>query len=79
MRYVIAMAVAAVCAALTTVFIASPIATQVVGGLTYDNPDTVGDLHTAVFMGVNMIGLAVGWLLGWAISGLVVKGPKPAQ
>jgi hypothetical protein len=61
------------------VFIASPIATQVVGGLTYDNPDTVGDLHSAVFMGVNIIGLAVGWLIGWVIGGLVVKGPKAAQ
>jgi hypothetical protein len=65
MRYLIAMAFAIVCAAAATVFISSPVATWVVNRFTFESPDEVADLHSLVFMGVNLLGLAIGWAIGW--------------
>ncbi len=79
MRYVTAMLFAVVAAALTMRFLASDVATRVVATYKFDSPDQVADLHTAIFMGVNLVGLAAGWALGWAIASAVTRGPKQAQ
>ncbi len=65
MRYLIAMIFAIIGAGATTLLISSPIASWVVDKFTFESPDTVADLHSAVFMGVNIIGLAIGWTIGW--------------
>jgi vancomycin permeability regulator SanA len=68
MRYVIAMSVAVVVAALATMFVSSPVASWVVRQFTFDNPDSVASLHAAAFMGCNLAALVIGFGLGWAIG-----------
>lgn len=65
MRYLIAMIFAIVAAAAATVFISSHVATWVVERMTFESPDEVANLHDIVFMGVNLLALAIGWTIGW--------------
>ncbi len=69
MRYLISMIGAIAVALVATLFVASPVASFVVSRFTFDSPDTVADLHSAVFMGVNVLAVAIGWSIGWAIGG----------
>jgi hypothetical protein len=78
MRYLIAMAVAIVVALLATLFVSTPLANLVVDRLTFDNPDDVADLHSAVFMGSNLAALLLGWGIGWAVSGRFARPATPA-
>ena len=78
MRYVIAMAVAIVVAVLATVFVSSWLANMVVDRFTFESPDTVADLHAAVFMGSNLAALLVGWGIGWIVGGRFVRNRTPA-
>jgi hypothetical protein len=68
MRYLVAMIVAVVTALIATMFVSSSIANRAVDMFTFDNPDQVADLHTLVFMGVNLLALLLGWLVGWMIG-----------
>lgn len=68
MRYLIAMAMAILFAAAAAVIISSPIASWVVRQYTFDGPDTVANLHAAVFMVCNIVALVAGFLLGWALG-----------
>ncbi len=77
MRYVIAMAGAVAVALLATLFVSSRVASLVVGSLTFESPDEVADLHTAVFMGSNVIALVIGWGIGWAGGRLLRAGAAP--
>ena len=36
---------------------------------TFDSPDTVADLHAAVFMLSNLAALLIGWIVGWIVGG----------
>ena len=69
MRYVFAMAGAIVLALIATLFISVPLANMVVDSYTFDSPDTVADLHAAVFMLSNLAALLIGWIVGWMIGG----------
>ena len=69
MRYLIAMIFAIVAAGSATYFASSPIASLVVSKFTFESPDEVADLHSLVFMGVNLAALAVGWTIGWWLGG----------
>ena len=69
MRYVVAMLFAIVVALLTTVYVSSPVASWVVSTQAFESPDEVSNLHDAVFMGVNLAGLVIGWAIGWAVGG----------
>lgn len=73
MRYVVAMLFAIAVAALAMLFVSGPIASWTVAKFAFDNPDQVGDMHTGVFMAVNVLTLVVGWLIGWALGGTLVK------
>ncbi len=73
MRYLIAMICAVVAAGTTTVFVSSPIASWAVSKFAFESPDEVADLHSLVFMGVNLLGLAVGWAIGWWLGGFGEK------
>jgi hypothetical protein len=78
MRYVFAMAGAIVLALLATLFVSVPIANAVVDRYTFDSPDTVADLHAAVFMLSNLAALLIGWIVGWIVGGrFVTRAPVP--
>jgi hypothetical protein len=68
MRYLIAIIVAVIFAGAATVFISSPIATWVVRQYTFDSPDTVANLHAAVFMLSNLAALVIGFIAGWILG-----------
>lgn len=68
MRYLISMIAAIAVALLATIFLSSPVASFVVSRFTFDSPDTVADLHSAVFMVVNVLAVAIGWSIGWALG-----------
>lgn len=74
MRYLIAMIFAIITAAAATVFVSSPVATWVVNQMAFESPDEVADLHSMVFMGVNLFALAIGWTIGWWLGNF--EGPQ---
>lgn len=78
MRYLIAMLFAIVAAALTTIYVSGPFASWVVAKFAFDNPDQVNDLHVALFMGLNLTALALGWVVGW-LAGGAIAGSDGAQ
>jgi hypothetical protein len=73
MRYVYAMAGAIVLALIATLFVSVPIANWVVNQYEFDSPDTVADLHAAVFRGCNLAALLIGWVFGWIVGGRLVR------
>lgn len=73
MRYLLAMIVAMVFALLATLFVSSPLASFAVRQFSFDNPDTVADLHSFVFMAANVAALLLGWSIGWALGGRFVR------
>ncbi len=79
MRYLIAMVFAVIGAGLMMMFVSSEVASTIVAGRRFDNPDDVADLHAAVFMALNVAGLIVGWTLGWMFSGIVVPAEKAPE
>ena len=76
MRYVIAMVFAVIGAGLMMMFVSSDMASSIVAGRRFDNPDDVADLHAALFMALNVVGLIVGWALGWMFGSIVVPPEK---
>lgn len=79
MRYVIAMVFAVAGAGLMMMFVSSDVASTIVAGRRFDNPDSVADVHSALFMALNAIGLVAGWALGWMFSGVVVPAEKAPE
>jgi hypothetical protein len=73
MRYLIAMAVAIVAALLVTLFVSPPLADLVVDRFTFESPDEVADLHSAVYMLSNLVALLIGWIVGWIVGGRLVS------
>jgi len=63
-------------AALTTLYVSSPLASAVVARFAFDSPDAVNDMHSLVFMGTNVLALLVGWGLGWLAGGLLLPGER---
>lgn len=80
MRYVVAMVLAVVGAALFTLFVSSGVATWAVDKMAFDNPDQVSDMHSLIFMGMNFLGLLLGWAVGWTVAGAFSKpdGQRPS-
>jgi hypothetical protein len=33
--------------------------------MAFESPDEVANLHSIIFMGVNLLALAIGWTIGW--------------
>lgn len=73
MRYLVAMIFAAMAAALAMFFVSGRFASWVVSKFAFENPDQVADLHVAVFMGMNVAALVIGWIVGWAMGGKMVR------
>lgn len=76
MRYVIAILFAIIGAALAMLFISQNVADNIVASYRFDSPDQVADLHMAVYMGVNALGLLLGWTLGWLLGTPFKNRPK---
>jgi vancomycin permeability regulator SanA len=55
-------------ALLATIYASTPIASWTVRQYTFEDPDTVANMHAAVFMGVNLLALVTGWLVGWLLA-----------
>ena len=68
MRYLIAMAMAILFAAVAALYFSSPFASWVVRQFTFDGPDTVASLHAATFMAANVAALVAGFLVGWGFG-----------
>lgn len=68
MRYFLALAGAVVGALLMSLFVSNEVATWTVRQFAFESPDQVSDLHVGVFMGLNALGLLVGWLTGFALG-----------
>jgi membrane protein YdbS with pleckstrin-like domain len=77
MRYVIAMLVAVVVAAIVTVFVSPQLASMAVDRFTFESPDEVGNLEDGVYMLSSLAALLVGWVIGWLVSGRLVSRPAP--
>jgi hypothetical protein len=77
MRYLVAIICAVLGAFLTTLFIASPVATMVVGTQRFSDPDAVATMHATVFMAINALGLLAGWTIGWIIGGRIASHESP--
>ena len=77
MRYLIAMAVAIVVTLLVALFVSQPLASMVVDRFTFESPDEVADLHSAVYMLSNLAALLIGWVIGWLVGGRVVSRAAP--
>lgn len=69
MRYVVAMVFAFIVAAIATIFVSSSVADWVVASQSFESSDDAENLHMLVFIGTNIAGLIIGWLLGWIIAG----------
>lgn len=77
MRYLIAIICAILGAFLATVFVSSTVATSIVGSLRFNDPDQVADMHAAVFMACNALGLIAGWSFGWLVGGRIAGNETP--
>jgi phosphate/sulfate permease len=77
MRYLVAIICAVLGALLTTLFVASPVATMVVGTQRFSDPDSVATMHATLFMAVNALGLLIGWTIGWIIGGRIASNEAP--
>jgi phosphate/sulfate permease len=77
MRYLIAIICAIVGAFLATVFVSSAVATSIVGTQRFDDPDQVANMHAAIFMACNALGLIGGWAFGWLIGGRIAANESP--
>lgn len=73
MRTLVAMAIAAAAALITSLYFAQPAATWVTNQFTYDNPDSVGDLHAVVYMALNVSALVIGYGIGWVLASPLAK------
>ena len=74
MRYALAMLTAAIAAALAAVLFSGSIANWTVRQFTFESPDSVASLHTAVFMLCNLAALAIGWVIGWLLGARLTVG-----
>ena len=77
MRYVIAMIFALAVAVFTAAQFAAPLTSSIIGGMRFESPDQVEDIHSALLIGIALLGLIVGWLIGWAVGGLFTAKQAP--
>jgi hypothetical protein len=67
------MAAAIVLTLVAMLFVSVPLANMAVERYTFESPDEVADLHTAVFMLSNLAGLLIGWIIGWFAGGRLLR------
>ena len=67
-RYVLAMALAALSALIATLFVSSRVASWVTAHMRFESPDGAADVHMFTFLGVSLGALLAGWIVGWIVS-----------
>ena len=77
MRYVVAMIFALVGAFLTMWFLSGAVASWAVAHMSFESPDQNDNWFDAVFMAMNILGLIVGWGIGWAVAGSLGRDSRP--
>jgi phosphate/sulfate permease len=77
MRYLVAIICAVLGAFIATVFVSSTVATMIVGSQRFSDPDQVANMHAAIFMACNALGLLAGWTFGWLIGGRIAGTETP--
>ena len=77
MRYLVAIICTVLGAFLATVFVSKDVATMIVGTQRFSDSDQVANLHAAIFMAINALGLLLGWSFGWLIGGRLVGSEAP--
>ncbi|MEL7048191.1 MAG: hypothetical protein AAFO75_04370 [Pseudomonadota bacterium] len=75
MRYLVAMAFAAGGALAMSFFISNTAASWMTRQFVFENPDQVSDLHSITFMALNLLGLVIGWSIGFGI-GKAIDNPE---
>ena len=68
MRYLVAILFALAGAALAFAMVSGPAADWAVARQTFESSDDAENLHQLAFMGVNLVGMIIGWTLGWALA-----------
>lgn len=69
MRYLIAMMFAAAGLALAMMFFSQTIADTLVGSYRFSSSDAVAELHAVSYLICNLIGIFLGWSVGWVLAG----------
>jgi phosphate/sulfate permease len=78
MRYVIAILFAIAGAALAMIYVSQNVADNIVASYRFENPDQVADMHVAIYMATNALGLLFGWAFGW-LAGMPFKKRQKAN
>ncbi|MEO1207251.1 MAG: hypothetical protein AAFV45_13065 [Pseudomonadota bacterium] len=68
MRYIIGMVFAAGGALAMSLLASNSAASWVTRQFTFESPDQVSDVHSAIFMGLNVVGLIIGWAIGFGVG-----------
>lgn len=78
MRYLIAIIFAIVGAAIAMKFASGPVADWAALQMKFESSDDAENVNQMAYLGVNFVGLIVGWTIGWAI-GALFGGSAPAK
>lgn len=76
MRYFLGLVGATIGALVMSLLASNTTASWVVRQFAFDSPDQVSDAHGAVYMGLNVLGLIVGWAIGFGIGAAIERSDK---
>lgn len=68
MRYFIAIVFAIVGSLIAMKFLSGPVSDWAALQFKFESSDGAESLNQMVFIGVNLLGLIVGWTIGWAVG-----------
>ena len=77
MRYLIAMLFAIAGAVLAIMFLSGPLSNWVALQFTFESSDDAESVNQMAFIAVNLLGVIVGWTIGWALGGRFERPEKP--
>jgi hypothetical protein len=77
MRYLVAIIFAIAGAALAFNFLSGAVADWAALQFKFESSDGADNMNQLAFMATNILGLIVGWAVGWTIAGPLSKGQRP--
>ena len=78
MRYLVAIVFAIVGAWIAMQFLAGPVSDWAALQFKFESSDDAENVNQLAFMAVNLLGLIVGWTIGWGIAGPLSRGQRPS-